>query len=504
MDIIFAGRGKRAWLIASVALVACSHSSHHNVSDLGAPDANGSVTDSGENATDGAVDGGTLSTRCTTAGTSSWATYAHDALRTSASDGCALGPLSLSWSYASTPFVFNDPSYTVIGLDNAIADTSGLYVSSVQVKSGGAQASILEKVSPAGALLWEFTSNHDAVEHNWPTLGFGRILVEDDWLAAVDANWDCTSVADCNACEYQPHGTCNNHSAQGSGFDDWGMSAADATRFYTNSDVASPDGPGIYIGAWDTSGGNSLWKQNTIASSCTAGGSEEIGSLVVDGGNVYQAANYSAASGAPAFASGVRSFAAATGTPGWTASTTVMSALSASASTLYLIEGTSTASLVARKENDGSIAWSKPLGTNLVSSQSPVQANGLVIVATASGVIAYVAATGDVAWMRADLHAVSPLFQTSLNFGSCGGSNVSTLSAAVTTSLAAATGSNTLVVAASDNLHIVALADGHDFWTGAIAGTTPPFRNPIIVGSTVYAIDSSSSAGKLVALTTTP
>jgi hypothetical protein len=65
--------------------------------------------------------------------------------------------------------------------------------------------------------------------------------------------------------------------------------------------------------------------------------------------------------------------------------------------------------------------------------------------------------------------------------------------------MAAALGSNTLVVTAKDALHILSLNDGSDSWTGTITGVTGPMKNPIVVGSTVYAIDTAGS-GKLVAL----
>ena len=475
------------WRSLLPALFACGSPNIVPVPDAAPADATADID---------RVDAGSM---CQSAGTTSWSTYGHDAMRTSASDGCAVGPLTMTWSHAATPFTHNDPSYQVVGIDNAIVDATGVYVSSEQVKATGEHASIVEKTSPNGTLLWELSANHDLEGHSWPTVALGRLLIEDDWLVAVDATWNCTTVADCNACEYQPVGSCNNHIAQGSGFDDWGMSAADSSRFYTNSDVASPDGPGIYVGAWDPATMSSIWKQATVPSSCTTGPTETVGSIAVDGPTVFQAANYSAASGPSPLPSGIRSFNAADGKPGWVQPTTLLGAVSVGAGMLFVVEGSPAPSLVARHQSDGGVAWSTPLGASTASPQAPVQAGGLVIIAIANGVTAFRAATGGPVWSRPDLDAVASLYQTTTGWASCGGGGTSSFDAAVNTTLAAALGSNTLVVTAKDGLHVLYVDSGKDQWTGAVAGVTGPLKDPVISGSTVYAIDTSG-AGKVVAL----
>jgi hypothetical protein len=81
---------------------------------------------------------------------------------------------------------------------------------------------------------------------------------------------------------------------------------------------------------------------------------------------------------------------------------------------------------------------------------------------------------------------------------------------AVATSLAAAVPSGTLVVTASDGVHILSLTTGTDQWHGAVPGATNPVHDPVIVGNNVYVVDSPLQAadigisvfgpGKLIAL----
>ena len=60
--------------------------------------------------------------------------------------------------------------------------------------------------------------------------------------------------------------------------------------------------------------------------------------------------------------------------------------------------------------------------------------------------------------------------------------------------MAAALSSKTLVVTASDGLHVLALATGTDLWHGKVAGVPDQVGNPVIVndpvkGATIYVND---------------
>jgi outer membrane protein assembly factor BamB len=169
---------------------------------------------------------------------------------------------------------------------------------------------------------------------------------------------------------------------------------------------------------------------------------------------------------------------------------------------VFLIEQDASLALVARKVEDGTIGWSKTL-TGTPSIQAPVLARGLLLIAEQDGVDAYDPLTGNLVWNAPGLDARQTAFVETINtyFDACGGAD--TLSTLADTSLAAATGSTTLVVTAADGVHILSLDDGSTVWSGPIPGTTGPLKNPVIVGKTLYAVDTGAAGGvgKLVALT---
>ena len=131
-------------------------------------------------------------------------------------------------------------------------------------------------------------------------------------------------------------------------------------------------------------------------------------------------------------------------------------------------------------------------------------ANGLVIVGTATGVEAYNAATGAKSWSSAALNGVATHWYGGTQGGNCGYVQIPTAYGATST-IAAALGSRTLIVTASDGIHVLALATGADLWHGRPAGITGIVGNPVIVndparGAVVYVEDY----GKLYALTPPP
>jgi outer membrane protein assembly factor BamB len=167
---------------------------------------------------------------------------------------------------------------------------------------------------------------------------------------------------------------------------------------------------------------------------------------------------------------------------------------------LYLVESANgTTSITARKEADGSAAWTTPVDTPSV--QAPVVAAGLVIVATQNDVRAFRASSGQLAWTAANISAHTTAPPQDKSFNNC---PQSTLHVAfmLETTLAAAVGSNSLVVTASDAIYVLSLDDGSVLWHGTPGSVTGPTRNPVIVGHTLYVVDGGAGGtGRFAALT---
>lgn len=182
------------------------------------------------------------------------------------------------------------------------------------------------------------------------------------------------------------------------------------------------------------------------------------------------------------------------GMPKWSTPTTPASAISAGDGFVYLVEA---GNVVARKQSDGSIAWSSPAAG--AGAQAPVLANHLVIVATPTNVVAFDAMSGAPAWKTPITGAAAQPYVRQISNGCAG---LQTLGGASITTLAAAVPSATLVVTASDGVHVLSLTDGSEKWTGKIPGAKSPVHDPVLVGKTVYVIDSAGSfaPGAVIAL----
>jgi PQQ-like domain len=431
----------------------------------------GTGTDAATDGASGSDAGSRTDAAPRSCGTSEWPTYGHDAQRTGASDGCMSGPLTFAWSYEPAPTTMDLKS-----VDHVV--TAGGAVFARYTAGFGPE---LDRLSATGQKAWSWVvpGGRDTFELHWSTVALGVVLVEDDGLFVIDA--------------------ATGANAGGGSYDDWGQNTADGTRFYVNSDVNSPDGPGLYVGAYDPTG-NAVWQKDSYKM-CGTGVSETYGSLAVDGGKVYRSGVYSSPAGsASPIASGVAVYDAAAGTPGWTQPTTPASAISAGGGRVYLVERAAGGlALVARKESDGSVAWSQSV--TAPSVQAPVVANDLVIVATSTDVRAFSGGTGAPAWTASGVSASASAHTFAGAFDNCKQSTID-FGSLPNTSLAAALGSNSLVVTAKDAVHILSLADGSDQWHGTPAKVTGPLRNPVIVGRTLYAVDTGAGMpGQLVSLT---
>jgi hypothetical protein len=399
-------------------------------------------------------------------GTSEWPTYGHDPQRTGASDGCISGPLTAAWTYLPAPST-ND----LATVNNLVTAAGALFL---HYTAGYGPE--LDGLTTAGKKNWSWAApgGRDIEELHWPTVAMGSVLLEDDGLYVVDASKG-TTIA----------GT--------SSYDDWGQNTADGTRFYVNSDVNSPDGPGLYIGAYDAKG-MSLWQTDSYKM-CGTAVSETYGSIALDGGKVFRSGVYTSGS---ALASGLVSYDPSSGARGWAQTTTPQSAVSAGGGLLFVIEQTNSGSaLVARKESDGSVAWTQAVSSPSV--QAPVVANNLVIVATKADVRAFAASTGTPGW-TATLSAPVNVNSFSDGFTNC--ATPIAFGSLPYTSLAAALGSNSLIVTATDAIHVLSLTDGSDTWHGTPTMVKGPVQNPVIVGHTLYVVDLGvGKTGQLVALT---
>jgi hypothetical protein len=135
----------------------------------------------------------------------------------------------------------------------------------------------------------------------------------------------------------------------------------------------------------------------------------------------------------------------------------------------------SSATLVARAQNDLHIVWSATVSS--AGPQAPLLANGLVIVGGYSDVEAFDAATGVRVWKSATLSGL-----TTYSSGS------------TTTYLAAALGSGTLICTTSTGIHILSLLNGTELWKGATSGANGTPHDPVIVndpagGPVLYVVD---------------
>src|SRR6185437_6279402 len=96
------------------------------------------------------------------------------------------------------------------------------------------------------------------------------------------------------------------------------------------------------------------------------------------------------------------------------------------------------------------------------------------------------AKTGKPAWSTPLVGAAAQAYAMTITNGCAGSQN---LGAAIATTMAAAVPSGTLVVTASDGVHVLSLADGHDTWNGKIPGAQQVVHEPAIVDDVLRARD---------------
>jgi outer membrane protein assembly factor BamB len=368
-------------------------------------------------------------------GTGTWLTYGHDAQRTSASDACCRGKLSLRWR-SGLP----DGGGRATSISHVIADDGRVFASGVRGQSG-----VVARLDLRGEARWVYDSRADLYRASWLTAAYGRVLLNDDGLYLIDAE--------------------SGIKAFDRGLDTWGQTLADGDKFYLVN-TWHIDGPGTYVGALDTSA-KLVWKRNEYGF-VRGDVLDDVGAVAFDAGVLFQAASYKFG-----HASGVFAFDGATGKPRWSVPSQPLSHLSADRGRLFLIEKdpkTRLPILVARAQNGGSMAWSAPAPGAWVAA--PVIADGKVIVLSErQGVVAYRVADGERLW-AAPVPGLKP---------------PTVLSA---TALAAAVGSGTLLVAAGDTLRLLSLDDGSEVSALPLGA---PIHSPVLVGNRAYAVSQGQA-----------
>lgn len=361
--------------------------------------------------------------------TDGWTTYGHDAGRTGASPGCAVGPYRVSWSW-----VAEGTREREARAHHVIADAHDVYVVGVKGSSP-----VAYKLDVHGKLVWQHDTRADIMRSQWPTLALGSLVVNDDGFYLLS-----------------PETGKNRHDR---GLDTWGQSLASGGRWYLTN-TWHVEGPGVFVGGFDHEG-RTLWKANKYGS-VKEDVMDDIGAIALDRGTLVHAANYKFGQ-----MSGVFAFDAATGAPRWSRSTMPIGDLATSGGRVYSLEKEARgkeARLVARSLDRGETSWQ--VAVPAVRGAAPVLASHRVLVDRGeAGVFAFDQATGVEAW-----HASAGKRSDKVPLA---------------TTLAAATGSDTVVVTSSDGLAILSLVDGETRWAQPIEGVTD-VHSPVLVGKRLY------------------
>jgi hypothetical protein len=422
------------WRALGFVLVACG--------------GNGNGADGG---TDAASDAPDVALAC---GTSAWTTYGYDAHRTSASDGCVMGPLAVAWRYTPSAAPWDDGgTRQPLSVDHAVAQSDAVFLTwGAQNYIGTTPAGTtqsLDRIDPqTGKAIWSFVPVFgDASTSGWATLGLGGVLYDSDGLYWIDA------ATGAQAHVYS--------------VDYWGDVLTDSTQAYATNTMYV-DGPPMFVGAYDTTG-TQVWQKNVFGVT-KHGDYDGDGALALDGGTLFFAPRYGSS---VTLTSGLYAFDPATGNQKWLQPTSPTSDIAATGGMVFLSEGTS---LVARNESDGSIAWTSSWASPVdgATGAAPVVTPSLVVVQEKSGIVAHARATGKIVW-------TAPLTPTS-------DTGITTLHCDAV--LAAALGSSTLVAVDATTVHVFDLGDGHEVWSGALPGLVGVrLTSPVIVGTRVYVID---------------
>jgi outer membrane protein assembly factor BamB len=381
-------------------------------------------------------DAGASAPRCAA---TAWSSYAHDAARTSASEGCAEGPLAVTWKLVRRGSCgYRARVGRILGV---VAEEASIFAS---VDCGGAPG--LMRITPAGEPLWTF-SRADYSRGHWPALAEGAVVSADDGVFLVDRETGKFRFHD---------------------LDVWGEPVVRGDTILVDN-TFQLDGYGPFLGSIDAATMKWRWRVNA-----TNPGKEpsiaRTGGMAYDDGVIVHAA----AMGGHAVPS-LSAHDATTGDRKWVAPETwPESAPSLADGRVHTVErwrGEKLDRLVARSLADGAVVWSRTIAW--ARGPAPVVAGKLVILHGADGVVAYDRATGESVWTSPTPRKAPFL--------------------AVATTLAAAMGSRTLVVTSGPRLVLLGLDDGVEQWSGIVvtgwSDTSPGgvmIERPIVVGRSIY------------------
>jgi outer membrane protein assembly factor BamB len=364
--------------------------------------------------------------------------YAHDAARTSASEGCAEGPLEIKWKLTrSGTCGFRFRPGRIL---QTIAEEGALFAS---VDCGDSPA--VMRVTPNGEPMWTF-SRGDFMRNSWPAITADGILSTDDGVYLVDRE---------------------TGKYRGRELDVWGEPLVVGDSFFVDN-TYQLDGAGPFLGAFDATL-KWKWRVAHIIPGKGKAIQRTSGTAFADGVLVR-----SAAMGGH-FVPTLTAHDPATGELKWLAKDIwPESAPSIADGRVFCLErwkNESSDRIVARALADGAVAWSTP--TIWARGPAPVLAGKVVVVHGAEGVRAYDRATGKLAWSN-------PAPRTARAEESA-------------TTMAAAKGSGTLVVVSGPKLLILKLDDGGEQWSAAlVSGKSPTtlsdltLERPIVIGRSVY------------------
>ncbi|MCP3098850.1 hypothetical protein LZ198_08180 [Myxococcus sp. K15C18031901] len=465
-------------------------------------------------------------------GTSAWSTLGHDARRSSASDGCAWYPLRKLWEYAPVAGV----DRSVQGMERAIADTAGVYVTwnSNPTHVGSAGSPAIDKVAvDTGVRVWSVDRLLNDNRGHWPSFftyekNIGGnvyetrqgVLRNDDgarlWSQQFGAN-------------YYSGGTIPYAEYELSGNDSWGQSLSDGTRLWLNNQYHL-HGPKLGLRSFDKRG-VPLLELNTYG---YYGGTrvfplhqwdtaeDRLGSIATDNGFIYLAAIYNFQCSTNCdpnqprpFATGLYGWDLATGAQRWNpVSLEPASHISVATNRIYLLErdlatGAVTFNIRNGGYNGASLYRSAPFPSSQITGyQAPVLVGGRAIVAAqeSSG-----ANPGTVLYSFDALSGGTPLTMTLpgvydvivpwygrdlLDFSTTpyAGKRTTSIAAASGTKDASGNSVPTLVIASRTGLHVIAVSTLTTLWSAtkqALVGTSEggALRDPIIVKDRVYVAD---------------
>jgi hypothetical protein len=358
-----------------------------------------------------------------------WTTYGHDAARTSATAGCLVAPLRGSWSF-SPSWVKGTASHAT----RAIAADDAIYVS-----GGIGPTPTVWRLDPkSGAIAWTYVTMADSTRDGWPTLAGPKVMLVDDGVYSIDA---ATGVG---------------HRGE---LDAWGESLTDGERVFVENDQYW-DGYGLYVSAFDLEA-KLLWRRDydALIHFFTA---PDLGGVAMGGGRLVHAAQHGALR-----TTALTAFDPASSDRVWKVAVSPQSSPSIADGRTFALEhwkGEAVDRLVARSLSDGVQVWSHPLPD--ARGPAPLLAAGLVVVHARDGVYAFERGSGAPVW-TAPLPRTAPAIQSA-------------------TTMAAATGSDTLAVVSRNIIHLLHLSDGSEAWSAEVAPHAKRVEGPIIAGGALY------------------